>query len=116
MATGTAFGGQCYATQAEAVAMWCSSIAGVSSAGVMSCRSTSVVSSSTGGAVSFQATIRTQPQTGSHVDVVTLAGAQACETYGLDYWAPYQAAWIALVLVIATGRTVIKRFFVHHAA
>lgn len=55
---------------------------------------------------------------GSATQTSTTVGVrlQACETYGLDYWAPAQALWIAAVILIATSRSVIKRFFVHNAA
>lgn len=117
MATGTAFGGQCYATSAEAAAMWCSAHGGVTSAGSVVCITTTGFSSSSGGEVSGVASLRLYPS-GSTAQTNTSVGfrLQACETYGLDYWAPYQAAWIALVLVIASGRTVIKRFFTHQSA
>ena len=116
MATGTASGGSCYETQADAARMFCSGFGGVTGAGVVTCSDVAGVSTVAGGPVSASLTFRTQPTSGPATSVVGAVQFQRCETYGLDYWAPYQAAWIALVLVIATGRTVIKRFFVHNAA
>lgn len=116
MAVGTASGGSCYATQAEAARMFCSSLGGVSSAGVVTCADVANVSTTAGGPVTASLTFRTQPSSGAATSVVSPVQFQRCETYGLDYWAPAQALWIAAVILIATSRSVIKRFFVHNAA
>lgn len=120
MAEGTAFGGQCYATQLEAANMWCSSVVGVTSSGALSCVSPGTnpaPSSLVGGQIGVRPRMRFQPAAGGatqEYDGSTIL--RACETYGLDYWAPAQALWIAAVILIATSRSVIKRFFVHNAA
>lgn len=97
--------------------MWCSSHTGVSSAGSIVCLSYTGASSSVGGEVVANMGLRLYPS-GSATQTNTTVGVrlQACETYGLDYWAPAQGLWIAAVILIATSRSVIKRFFVHNAA
>ena len=97
--------------------MWCSSAYQVTGSAVVFCTAPGSSSSTVGGSFVLSSQMRSIPLGGGNATDTTVAHRlQACETYGLDYWAPYQAAWIALVLVIATGRTVIKRFLTHQAA
>lgn len=117
MATGTASGGECYATQLQAGTMWCSSHSGVSSAGSVVCLNPAAgLSSVAGGEVVATMNLRLYPS-GSTAQTNTAVGVRllACETYGLDYWAPYQAAFIAALIAITAGKLVIKRLFSHSA-
>lgn len=107
MATGTAHGAACYATQSEAAAMLCSSVHGVSAAGAVSCVGVSGASPSSGGAASVILTIRTA----GSADATMAVSLMECETYSVDYWQPYIAAWVAAAVAIVAAKLTYQRLF-----
>lgn len=115
MATGTAYAGQCYSTQAEAGQMWCSAMSGVGSTVLVNCISVSGFSDVGGGAANGTATMRIQPYGQPSYDGAMSVTLQACETYGFDYWEAGIGLWAAVCLSIIGARIVVRRFFSHHS-
>lgn len=86
--------------------MLCSSIAGVSSSGVVSCVGVSGASPSVGGAASAVLTIRT-----GGVDSPLPVELMPCETYGADFFAPAIAAFVLCAVTIVAARMSYERIF-----
>lgn len=110
MALGTAHGAQCYATQAEASAMACSALNGVSAAGAVSCVGVAGASSSSGGGASVTFTVRTLGQAGV-IDASMPVELMGCETYGVDYWQPLLGAWVGAAIAIVAAKMAYQRIF-----
>lgn len=110
MAEGSAQAGQCYSSQAEAAAMLCSSLHGVSSAGAVSCVGVAGASPTSGGGALVTLTVRSQTPTGP-VDGPFSVQLMPCETYGSDYWSPFVAAWVVGAVAIMAARMAYERIF-----
>lgn len=110
MSEGTAHAGQCYSTQAEAAAMLCSSMHGVTGSGALSCVGVSGASSSLGGGASVTLTLRSQTSSGP-IDGPLAVQLMPCETYGADYWAPWVSAWVLGAVAIVAARMAYERIF-----
>lgn len=115
---GTAFGGTCYASQAEAAAMWCSATSGTVSGGVLSCQAvTTTLSSTTGGLATFTWTKRFVPTSGTATSVaVTGQQLPSCEPYDFAYFSPLLASFIAAAVAILCARWLHKLFAVDKEA
>lgn len=110
MAEGTAHGGSCYSTQAEAATYLCSSLQGISSAGAVSCVGVTGASPSFGGGGSVSLTLRTSSG-GTSTDQSVGVPLLSCETYGIDYWEPYIGAWVLACLAVIGAKMVYSRIF-----
>lgn len=114
MSIGTAAVGRCFSTQAEAASVYCSSVAGVTSAGVVSCSGSTgsaALSTTAGGNVVYPWVMSTQPTTGAPVTVETSTILHACETYDVTYWSPSIAAWVTALVFILAAKLVGQRVF-----
>ena len=100
---GLSFGATCYRDAAVLAAAACSSIAGVTAAGVVSCSSPAV----TGNVLSY--TLRTEgASTTTRAVTVDL---QPCEPYDYTFWAPVLAAFFVALVTIAASRMVYTKVF-----
>lgn len=100
---GLGFGSVCYRSTAELAVAACSSINGVTSAGVVSCTSPAV----TGTVLSY--TLKTEGATTS-TRAVTV-DLQPCEPYDLEWWSPILAAFFLALVVILSARMVYTKVF-----
>jgi len=100
---GLSFGATCYREPAELAAAACSSISGVTAAGVVSCSSPAV----TGNVLSY--TLHTEgASTSTRAVTVDL---QPCEPYDLQWWSPVLAAFFLALVTIASARMVYTKVF-----
>lgn len=101
---GLGFASVCYRSSTELAAAACSSISGVTSAGVASCSSPAV----TGTVLSY--TLRIEGSAGTTTRPVTV-DLQPCEPHDFAYWSPVLGAWfLALVTVLAARQVYTKVF------
>lgn len=89
--------------------MLCSSLFGVTDAGVQSCVGV-VGASSVGGGGPVTLTMRTVNGR-TLVDSSYPVQLMSCETYGLDYWQPFLAAWVLAAVAIVAARMAYERIF-----
>lgn len=109
---GTAFAGTCYASQAEAAAMWCSATSGTVSTGVLSCQAiTTALSTTTGGVATFTWTKRLVPTSGT-ATATAVTGQQlpSCEPYDFAYFSPLLAAFITAMVAVLAARWLYRLF------
>lgn len=111
MALGTLHASTCYNTQAEAAAMLCSSLRGVSSAGVVSCVGVSGVSATDGGSSPVTVTLRTVTGAPRPTDAAVTLQLLGCETYGLDYHQPMIAVWVGCAVAILAAKMAYTKIF-----
>ena len=101
---GLGFGSVCYRSSAELAAAACSSISGVTSAGVASCSSPAV----TGTVLSY--TLHIESSSGTTTRPVTV-DLQPCDPQDFEYWAPVLGVWfVALVTILAVRQVYTKVF------
>ena len=100
---GLAFGSACYRDAAELAASACSSISGVSSAGVVSCASPSV----SGSTLTYTLQIEGASSASRSVSVAL----QPCEPYDLQWWSPVLSAFFLALVVILCTRMVYTKVF-----
>jgi hypothetical protein len=109
MAEGTAQGGACWSTQAEAAAMFCSAVGGTASSGTRSCVGVSEGPSATaGGPLTFSYTLRVDGAAAS--DAAVAGYLPGCETYGVDYWAPVLSLFALALIALACAKFVARPF------
>lgn len=115
---GTAFGGTCYASQAEAAAMWCSATSGTVSGGVLSCQAVKTALPTTaGGPATFTWTKRFVPSSGTATSAdVNGQNLPGCEPYDFEYFSPLLGAFIAASVAILCARWLHKLFAVDKEA
>lgn len=100
---GLAFANACYRLPAEAAAAACSSISGVTAAGVVSCSAPSI----TGNTLSY--VLKTEGASSS-TRTVTLE-LQPCEPMDFQWWAPVLAAWFLAMVTVLCARMVYTKVF-----
>lgn len=97
--------------------MWCGAMNGIASAGVVTCSAVTGLSGTGGGSVYFTAGFQLRPSNGgAYTNFSSVVFMPACETYGQDYWAPVQAAWVAAAIALVGARIVYRRFFTHESS
>lgn len=101
---GLGFGAVCYRDSAELAASACSSISGVTGAGVASCSNPAV----TGTVLTY--TLRVDSASGTSTRAVTV-DLQPCEPQDIQTWAPALAAWLSALVAILCARMVVTRMF-----
>lgn len=112
MGLGTATGGVCYASQAEAASMWCASVNAGTSAGLLTCKSVNTALPDTsGGLATFNWTRQTVDGGGTRT-TSTVSGQQllGCETYDVAYFEPVITAFIGALVAILCARWLINFF------
>jgi len=100
---GLGFGAVCYRDTQELAAAACSSISGVSSAGVVSCSAPSV----SGNVLTYTLNIDGASSTSRQIT----AQLQACEPYDIEWWSPVLAAFFVALVTILSVRMLYAKVF-----
>ena len=101
---GYAVGLQCFRDSAEAAAVACSSVAGVTSAGAVSCSAPSF----SAGSVGF--TLVTEGAS-SRIERAASMQLQPCDPVDLTEWGPVVAAWFVAGVAVLCLRSIYTRIF-----
>lgn len=108
--TGSAHGGSCFDTLAEAAALRCSTLDGVYTSGTISCASVGTLTPGTRGGGSAVLNMRRYTNTGAATNYTQASQFVACEPYGTAYWADIWPTFITTLVVILCARWLFNFF------